>query len=200
MKNFFKSNWIAITACLVSLLLATGGAIFFVKKSTQEHQAASLKAAEELQTAGASLEKANTEVAAIKAALDKEKALNDNLKKIISETEMELEKVRTSLKTMAASPSSAKASKQAAEKLAAAPPPANAAAQDCRANASNFSKNKIRALQNLQVDMRRRDSELKEKQKKLDEAMENLSREKRKVTLQNSEYRWPHNATDTGNK
>lgn len=184
MNNFFKANWIAITVCLVYSLLATGGAVFLVKKSAQENQAASLKAAEQLQTAEASLERANAEAAKAKEAWEKEKALNDNLKKIIAEAEMELEKLRISLKTATTGGAKSKVAK----------PPTSAAAQNCPPSDSKFSKNKIRALQNLQLDVRRRDKELKEKQKKLDEAMENVAREKRKVTLQNTEYRWPHPA------
>lgn len=188
MNNFFKANWIAITVCLVYSLLATGGAAFLVKKSAQENHAASLKAAEELQAAGASLEKANAELAKTKEAWDKEKALNDNLKKIIAEAEMELEKLRISLKTV----TTGGASKTS--KLKVAKTPTSATTQNCPASDSKFSKNKIRALQNLQLDVRRRDRELKEKQKKLEEAMDNVAREKRKVTLQNTEYRWPHPA------
>lgn len=195
MKNFFKSNWIAITVCLVWALLATGGAIFFIKKSAQEHHAASLKMAEELQTTGAALEKAGADAAITKAAWDKEKALNEDLKKMVAEADTELEKLRNTLKTMASSP--AKASKPtttAAATATAAKAPASAATPDCRTNDSKFSKSKIKALQNYQADMHRRDKELKEKQQKLDEAMDHVAREKRKLILQNSEYRWPHDA------
>lgn len=188
MKNFFKSNWIAITVCLVCALAATGGAMFFVKKSAQDHHAASLKSAEDLQAAAISLEKANAETAIIKEAWEKEKALNGDLKKMIADADSELDKLRNSLKTIASSGASK------TPKPAVARPPAVAAAPECRPAEAKFSPNKIRALQNLQADLNRRDKDLKEKQKRLDEAMENVAREKRKVTLQNSEYRWPHDA------
>lgn len=192
MNNFFKSNRIAIAVCLVYSLLATGGAVFFIKKAAQENYAASMKSAEKLMAAGASLEQANAEVAKSKDALDKEKALNENLKKMLAESDSELEKLRSSLKTMTAG--SAKPSKSHAAKTPASDtPPTSATQPDCRPSEPRFSKNKIRALQNLQLDIRKRDKELKEKQKKMDEAAENMAREKRKLILQNTEYRWPHN-------
>ncbi|MFA7242931.1 MAG: hypothetical protein WC091_22725 [Sulfuricellaceae bacterium] len=191
MNNFFKSNRIAIAICLVYSLLATGGAAFFIKKSAREHHAASLIAAEKLLAAGASLEQANAEVAKSKEALEKEKALNENLKKMIAENDTELEQLRNTVKTMTAS--GAKASKSHLAKApASVAPPVSATPPDCRPSEPKFSKSKIRALQNLQFDIRKRDKELKEKQRKLDEAAESMAREKRKLILQNSEYRWPH--------
>lgn len=192
MKDFFKSNWIAITICLVCALLATGGAIFFVKKAAQESHAASLKAAEELQAAGAAVEKANAEVVTIKEAWEKEKSLNGDLKKMVAEADSELDKLRNSLKTIATS--AAKTPKPTTPKPTVAKAPVSTSTPECRPSAPAFSQNKIRALQNLQADMNRRDKELKEKQKRLDEIAENVAREKRKVTLQNTEYRWPHDA------
>ena len=195
MKNFLKSNWIAITICLVWALLVAGGAFVIIKKSAQEFHADSLKAAGELQTVTAALEKANADAAIVKEAWDKEKALNGDLKKMVAETESELDKLRNSLKAMALN--TAKPSKPVA--VAAKAPPSTAT-PECRPSDSTFSKNKVRALQKLQADVNRRDRELKEKQKKMDETMDNVAREKRKLILQNTEYRWPHDAVDPGKK
>ena len=159
MNNFFKSNWIAITICLVFALATTGGAVFSINKSTQKHHAAAAKTAAELLEASASLEMAKMEVTKNKNALDKEKALNESLKKMVAETDSELEKLRNLLKTM--TPATAKTSKPNAVN-----PSANVAPPDCRPTEPKFTQNKIRALQNLQLDIRKRDKELKEKQKK----------------------------------
>lgn len=215
MNNIFKEHRVAIAVCLVYGMLATGGAVFFIKKAAQENIAASMKSAEKLQAAGASLDQANAETAKYKESLEKEKALNENLKKLIAESDAELEKLRDSIKTMTAAtgkqtkPKAAPSAAAHAESptthadsptARATPPPAahaerpptNVASPNCRTVEPRFSKNKIRALQNLQVDIRKRDKELKEKQNKLDEAAEHMAREKRKLILQNEEYRWPH--------
>jgi len=200
MNNLIKEHRATIAICLVFGMLATGGAFFFIKKAAQENVAASIKSAEKLQAASASLDLANAETAKYKESLEKEQALNENLKKLIAESDAELEKLRDSIKTMTA-PSGKQAKAKAAPSPAAhaeSPkantehPPTQVAPPKCRTVEPRFSKNKIRALQNLQVDIRRRDKELKEKQNKLDETAEQMAREKRKLILQNEEYRWPH--------
>jgi uncharacterized membrane protein YraQ (UPF0718 family) len=181
MKDFFKANWLAIAICLVYTLIAAGVAVYFVKSSAQESKAALLKVTEELKIANDSLEKSNTELTTTKEDLDKEKALTGDQKKMMAESNDELEKLRGSLK--AATVIAAKTAKPNTRSGSALP-----VCQESKAN-----RDKLTALKKLQADINRRDGELREKQKKLDETMNKLADEKRKLIMQNSEYRWPHN-------
>ena len=195
MKNFFKSNWLIIVVGLVCASVAAGATFFVANTAVQENKASALKMAEELKTAGALLVNANTEMAATKEALEKEKALNADLKKMMAAVDVELESLRSSVNAMtlaAAKTTKPKEAKPKEAKPQTKPVRAVAASAGQRERHSKPGKDKLTVLQNLQADMNKRDSELREKQKKLDEALNKLAAEKRKVILQNAEYRWPH--------
>lgn len=202
MKNFFKSNLLTIVIGLVCALVAAGATFFVTNTAIQESKASALKMAEELKTAGAVLVNANTEMAATKEALEKEKALNADLKKMMAAVDVELESLRSSVNamTLAAAktvkPKEVKSQEAKPQTKPVRPVVASAGQRENHPKPRKEKpiKDKLTVLQNLQADMNKRDSELRERQKKLDEAMSKLATEKRKVILQNSEYRWPHDA------
>lgn len=202
MKNFFKSNWLIIVVGLVCALVAAGATFFVTNTAIQESKASALKMAEELKAAGAALVNANTEMAASKEALEKEKALNADLKKMMAAVDVELESLRSSVNAMtlaaakAVKPKEAKPQEAPHQTRPVKPVAAPVGQRDNhpKPRKEKSTKDKLTVLQNLQADMNKRDNELRERQKKLDEAMSKLATEKRKVILQNSEYRWPHDA------
>lgn len=189
MRTFLKTHWLTITICLVYSLIASGVAGYFVYSSAQANKVSSLKMAEELKTAKLSLENANMEVSKIKAARDKEKTINTDLKRAMATSEKEIESLRNSLES----------STQALLKI---PKPKTAQPQarpvkvqtNCRESNSDTSKEQLSALRNLQADIYRQESELRERQKKLDDDMNKLATERDKMMQQKSEYRWPHAA------
>lgn len=189
MPNFLKTNLIAIVVCLVCTLIAAGAAVYFVKQATQESKAAAVKMAEELKVAEASLAKSNTEAASLKEALDKEQALNAELKKAMAESELELEQLRGSLR----------AATSAASRISKANTAKTQRSSGCREGTAKSSKERLSALQKKEAEILSRENELKEKQRKLDESQNKHAAEKRKLMLQNSEYRWPH-AAEPANK
>jgi len=184
MPNPLKAHWIPITVCLVCSLIAAGAAVYFVKQATQESKAAAVKMTEELKSAEASLAKSNSEAASFKEALDKEQAINTDLKKAMAEAELELEQLRGSLR--AATSAAARISKASTAKTQQP--------SGCREGTAKSGKAQLSALQKKEAEILSRENELKEKQKKLDETQNKLAAEKRKLMLQNSEYRWPHPA------
>lgn len=188
MPTFFRTHWLTITTCLVYTLIATGVSYYFVSSAAHEGEAALQKAEEEITTAKATLEKFSMDAAKAKGALDKEKALNAELKKILAATEQEREGLRGSLETMTLASSKA-------AKTKTSPVAASTACRDKTAAAEKDLQNKQRALQALQADVYKRDSELRERQKQLDETLARLAEEKRKLERARAEYRWPHNGT-----
>ena len=189
MPNFLKTYSITIAICVVISLIATGAAVYFVKQAAQTSKAASIKLAEELKASETALGKSNTEVASLKGALDKETALNAELKKSMADSDTELQQLRGSLK----------AATMASAKLANSRIAKTRSSSSCRESTSKSSKDRLSALQKLEADLHRRENELKERQRKLDETVNKLAAEKRKLLLQNSEYRWPH-PPEQGNK
>jgi DNA repair exonuclease SbcCD ATPase subunit len=195
MLTFLRSHWLAIAICLVYTLIATGTAYYFASSATHENQAAFLKVAEELKTAKGTLEKSNTEAAKAKEALDKEKGLNADLKKMLAEAEQEREGLRNALETMTLT--AAKAAKPQAVKTKAPPVVASTACLEKNVAAEKDIKNQLQALQAFQADVYKRDSELRERQKQLNEALSKLAEEKRKLERERAEYRWPHNGNQS---
>lgn len=194
MPTFFRTHWLVITICLVYTLVATGVAYYFVSSAAHKDEAALLKAGEELKTAKGTLEKSSAEAAKTKGALDKEKALNADLKKMLATAEQERESLRSSIETMTVA--AAKAEKpQAAAKAKTKIPPvvASTACREKDSAAEKDIQNKLRELQAFQADVYKRDSELRERQKQLDEARVKLADEKSKLEQGRAEYRWPHN-------
>lgn len=201
MRTFLKTHWLTITICLVVSLIASGAAFYFVHAAGQENKASSLKMAEDLKTAMASLANANLSLTKIKVERDKEKAINADLKKAMAASEKEIESLRSSLET--STQALLKAPKPKADKplVGAEKPQARPAStpQKCRESDSGTGKEQLSALQNLQADIYRQENELREKQKKLDADLNKLAAERQKLMLDKSEYRWPHNA-DPGSK
>lgn len=197
MLAFFRSRWLAITIGLVSTLVASGAAYYFASLTAHENEAALLKMTEELKTAKGALEKYGTEAAKATAALDKEKALNADLKKMVATAEQERNSLRSSLETMTVT--AAKAVKPKAATVKMTPVAATTTCRDKNAAAEKDIKNQMHALQAFQADVYRRDSELRERQKQLDETLARLAEEKRKLEREKAEYRWPHNGSQ-GNK
>ena len=197
MLTFFRTHWLVITICLVYTLLASGAAYYFASSAAHENKAALLKVTEELKTAKETQEKSSLEAAKSKAALDKEKALNANLKKMLTAAEQERDNLRNSLETMTAA-----ASKVAKPQPAAAKTPPAAASTACReknAAAEKDLKNQQNALQAFKTDVYKRDAELRERQKQLDETLAKIAEERRKLERDRADYRWPHNGSQ-GNK
>ena len=195
MPTFFRTHWLAITICLVYTLIATGVAYYFASSAVHKNGAVLLKAEEELKTAKDSLGKSSLGETKAKVALDKEKALNAELKKMLTATEQERESLRSSLETM--TQASNKPAKPQATKTSAAPVAVSTACRDKTAAAEKDIQNQLRALQALQADVYKRDSELRERQKQLDETLAKLAEEKRKLERARAEYRWPHNGTQS---
>lgn len=193
MPTFFRTHWLAITICLVYTLIATGVAYYFVSSAAHQGEAALLKAEEELKTTKDTLGKSSLEAVKAKVALDKEKALNAELKKMLTATEQERESLRSSLETVKLA--SSKAAKPQATKAKASPVVASTTCRDKTSAAEKDLQNKQRALQAFQADIYKRDSELRERQKQLDETLAKLAEEKRKLESGRAEYRWPHNGT-----
>lgn len=195
MPTFFRTHWLAITICLVYTLIATGVAYYFVSSAAHENVAAHLKAEEEIKAAKSTLEKSSVEAAKTKGALDKEKALNAELKKMLAATEQERENLRSSLETMTLA--SSKAAKPQVTKAKTSPVVALTACKEKTSAAEKDIQNQLRALQALQADVYKRDNELRERQKQLDETLAKLAEEKRKLERARAEYRWPHNGTQS---
>lgn len=197
MLAFFRSRWLAITIGLVSTLVASGAAYYFASLTAHENEAALLKMTEELKTAKGALEKYGTEAAKATAALDKEKALNADLKKMVAAAEQERNSLRSSLETMTVTATKAAKSKAVTVKMP--PVSATTACRDKNTAAEKDIKNQMHALQAFQADVYRRDNELRERQKQLDDTLARLAEEKRKLEREKAEYRWPHNGSQ-GNK
>lgn len=195
MLTFFRSHWLVIAICLVYTLIATGAAYYFASSATHENQAAFLKVTEELKTAKGTLEKSNMEAAKTKGALAKEKLLNADLKKMLATTEQQRESLHSSLETMTLA--ATKATKPQAAKTRTPPVVASTACPEKNPAAEKDIKNQLQALQAFQADVYKRDSELRERQKQLDEALTKLTEEKRKLERERAEYRWPHNGNQT---
>jgi septal ring factor EnvC (AmiA/AmiB activator) len=195
MLTFFRTHWLVITICLVYTLLATGAAYYFASSAAHENKAAQLKMTEELKAAKETQEKSSTEAVKAKAALDKEKALNTNLKKMLTAAEQERESLRASLETMTlAATKTAKPQPRAAK---ATPAPASTACRDKNAAAEKDLKNQQNALQAFKADVYKRDNELRERQKQLDETLAKIAEERRKIERDRADYRWPHNGSQT---
>ena len=182
MPNFLKTHWLTLTVGLVCTSVSGAAAFYFVKQTAQESKAVVLKMEETLKASEESLAKSSAETASFKEALSKEKAHPADLKNTMAETETELEQLRGSLK----------ATTLAAAKLSKAKPAKPQSV--CHDANSKISKERLSALQSQEAELHRRENEFREKQKKLDDALNKLAAEKRKLQLQNTEYRWPHNA------
>ena len=195
MLTFFRTHWLVITICLVYTLLATGAAYYFASSAAQENKAALLKVTEELKTAKETLEKSSAEAAKDKVALDKEKALNADLKKMLAAAEQERESLRSSLETMTLAAS--KAAKPQPSTAKTQPVAASTACRDKNAAAEKDLKNQQSALQAFKADVYKRDSELRERQKQLDETLAKIAEERRKLERDRADYRWPHNGSQS---
>jgi predicted solute-binding protein len=90
-----------------------------------------------------------------------------------------------------------KAAKPQAAKTQTPPVVASTACREKNAAAEKDIKNQQHALQAFQADVYKRDSELRERQKQLDEALTKLAEEKRKLERERAEYRWPHNGNQS---
>lgn len=196
MRTFLKTHWLTITICLAVSLIASGAAFYFVHSTVQDNKAASLKMAEELKTAKTSLMNALTETTMTKGALGKEKTINADLKKAMATCEKELESLRSSLETSTQALLKMQKPKADKPQVRADKPQTRpiSTPSKCPESDSGPSKDQLSALQNLQADVYRRDNELRERQKKLDDDLNKLAAERQKLMLDKSEYRWPHNA------
>lgn len=153
---------------------------------------------EELDSTKAALETSTQAAIKNKAAWDKEKALNAELKKAMAASDKELENLRASLEHMtqaAAKDLKAKTVKADVQKVKVV-----SAKPTCPKSEPGVGKEQLRALQDFQADLYRRESELRDEAKKIEEERSKLASEKRKLDLDKSEYRWPHNGGTANNK
>lgn len=201
MLTFFRSHWLIIVIGLVYSLLVAGVAYYFVSTAANKSKVASLKMADELKTAKNTLEKSATETAKAKEALNNKNLQVSDLEKTLAAAEQERDTLRSSLETMkqtATKPAAPAGKVKVKVRKAAAPVPT--ACQEKESAAARDIKEQMQALQGFQADIYRRDSELREKQKQLDEALTKLqAEEKIRSDREKSEYRWPHNGSK-GNK
>lgn len=195
MLTFFRTHWLVITICLVYTLLATGAAYYFASSAAHENKAALSKVAEELKAAKETLEKSSADAAKNKVALDKEKVLNADLKKMLTAAELERENLRSSLDVMNLAAS--KAAKPQPGTAKTQPAAASTACRDKNAAAEKDLKNQQSALQAFKADVYKRDSELRERQKQLDETLTKIAEERRKLERERADYRWPHNGSQS---
>jgi len=195
MLTFFRSHWLVITICLVYTLIATGAAYYFASSAVHKNQASFMKVAEELKITKGTLEKSNMEAAKTKGALNKERALSADLNKMLAAAEQERASLHSSLETMTIA--ATKAEKPLAAKPKTPPVAASTACREKNSAAEKDIKNQLQGLQAFQADVYKRDSELRERQRQLDEALTKLAEEKRKLERERAEYRWPHNGNQS---
>lgn len=192
MLALLRSHWRIITIVLALALLGTGVAYYFVHAAAQGNQEAFAAMKEELESTKAALDKSMQESSKNKAAYAKEKALNADLTKAMAVSDKEVASLRASLETM--TQTAAKAEKIKVVKSSVQAP---AAVPKCRKSEPDMGKEQLRALQDFQADLYRRESELREEARKLQEEKNKLADDRHKLNLDKSEYRWPRNA-ETG--
>lgn len=191
MLTFFRTHWLVIAITLSYTLLATGGAYYFVASATHKHETVLLKMAEELKNAKGFVDKSALDTAKIKNELNKEKTLNTELSKTLTETEQQRESLRSSLEAMTVA---ANKNKNAlAAKATSAPAIASRVCKEKNVAAEKNLKNQMQALQAFQADVYKREAALRERQKQLEETLQKLAEERRKIEQERAEYRWPHN-------
>lgn len=193
-----KTHWRIIAAFFAVILVGTGVAYYFIHAAAQGSEAALAQMKEELDSAKAALETSTQAAIKSKAAWDKEKALNAELKKTMATSDQELQNLRASLEHMTQAAAAAKESKAKAVKPTVQKVQVASSKTNCPKSEPGTNKEQMRALQDFQADLYRRESELRDEAKKLAEERSKLANDKRKLDLDKSEYRWPHNG-ETGN-
>jgi chromosome segregation ATPase len=186
MLTFFRSHWLPITASFAFVLVTLGAAFYFVHTSSQDSRMALAKIGVELKAVSEAAEKSKLQLEQAKLDLSKEKALEAALKSRLAESEKRVTDLQASITTM--TETLTKASKTDLHRANSHPgPTAKYKEADIRANREKSQK--------LQAEISWRDTELRERQKRLDEALAALADERRKRDRIRSEYHWPHNGS-----
>ncbi|MDP2828020.1 MAG: hypothetical protein Q8O37_05380 [Sulfuricellaceae bacterium] len=192
MRDYLKNNWRLLAGNLALVLLALGGAFFWVHSASKANQAEIDTVKEEMDDIKSSSGKAQLELVKLKGAYEKEKTVAAELQKKSAAAGDEIAALKRSL---------AEAT-EAAKKI---PPPLQcpkpktiaAAPLNCPKIDDEPRQAQLRALQNLQSDIYRRENELREKQRKLDETQKQIAAERHKLGLEKNEYRWPREPVKT---
>jgi hypothetical protein len=186
MRDFLKNNWKLLAGNLAFVLLALGGAFFWIHSASKSHQAEIDTVNEELEGIKSSSGKAQLELVKLKTAYEKEKAASAEEHKKSAAAGAEINALKRSLAEAA---EAAKKTPPAAQ----CPKPQQIAAKplNCPKIDDEPRQAQLRALQNLQSDIYRRENELREKQRKLDEIQKQVAAERHKLGLEKNEYRWP---------
>lgn len=186
MLTFFRSHWLPITASFAFVLVTLGAAFYFVHTSSRDSRMALAKIGVELKAVSEAAEKSKLALEQAKIDLNKEKALGASLKTRLAESEKQVADLQASITTM--TETLTKASKANSPRTnASLCPPLKCKESDSRAYRERWQK--------AQAEISWRDTELRERQKKLDEAVAALADERRKRERSRSEYHWPHNGS-----
>lgn len=186
MRDFLKNNWKLLAGNLAFVVLTLVGAFFWVNSASKSHQTEIDTVNEELEEVKTSSGKAQLELLKLKGAVEKEKIATADLQKKAAAAGDETAALKRSL---AEAMEAAKKTPPAAQ----CPKPQIIAAKplNCPKIDDEPRKEQLRALQNLQSDIYRRENELREKQRKLDETQKQVAAERHKLGLEKNEYRWP---------
>ena len=186
MRDYLKNNWKLLAGNLAVVLLALGGAFFWVHSATSTHQTEIDTVNEELEDIKSSSGKAQLELVKLKSAVEKEKNTAAESQKKSAAAGDEIAALKRSLAE------ATEAAKKVPLPLQCPKPKAIAAAPlNCPKIDDEPRKEQLRALQNLQSDIYRRENELREKQRKLDDTQKQIAAERHKLGLEKNEYRWP---------
>lgn len=192
MRDFLKNNWKLLVGNLAFVLLVLVGAFFWVHSASKSHQSEIDTVNEELEDVKSTSGKAQLELVKLKGAVEKEKNAAAESQKKAAAAGDEIIALKRSLVEAT----------EAAKKIppaAQCPKPQTIAAKplNCPKIDDEPRKEQLRALQNLQSDIYRRENELREKQRKLDETQKQIATERHKLGLEKNEYRWPREPVKT---
>lgn len=192
MAAFFRTHWLTLVVGLVCTLVTLGTAAYLSHSAAQAHRATLARMGAELKAAGEAADKSRQESERAALAAAKDKAACAALQSKLTQSEKALADAHASMETMSQALARASKSKEVQAKAVAGKRPPVAAPKCKKEVDTRAAMEQQRQLQSLQADAYRRDAELTEKQKELDQARSDLADAQRKLDREKAEYHWPH--------